>query len=176
MERGRLDVSAFAQPCVYGATLVKKPKNPTKVPNVPGKHLYDEFVPVILKRVTSNLDLPFKHVLKEHDLLVSQWHVVAALSTGEELSLKDVGLLTSLDQPTLSRIVDQMVARGLVHRAPKPTDGRFIEIRLTPKGEELLHEIWPKLWKAYRDYFDPLTKKEELQFTQLLHKLLGQKA
>lgn len=154
---------------------MKKPKIPTRAAHVLGAYLYDEFAPVVLKRVASNLDLPFKRALKEYDLLVSQWHVVAALTAGEELSLKDVAVLTCMDQPTLSRIVEQLVARELVQRAPNPTDGRFIEIRLTTRGEEMLHEIWPKLWKVYRDYFEPLTEKEEQLFSQLLQKLLGQR-
>ena len=40
-----------------------------------------------------------------------------------------------------SRLVDRIVARGLVDRRPATTDGRAVELTLTPEGERLSLEV-----------------------------------
>ncbi len=41
-----------------------------------------------------------------------------------------------LSQPALSRMVERLVNRGLVHRAPDPEDGRSVLLSLTEAGRE----------------------------------------
>jgi DNA-binding MarR family transcriptional regulator len=41
--------------------------------------------------------------------------------------------------PTMTRIVDGLVAAGLAERRPDPTDGRAVAIAATAAGERLMH-------------------------------------
>jgi DNA-binding MarR family transcriptional regulator len=43
--------------------------------------------------------------------------------------------------PTMSRLVDGLVARGLVHRAQDPVDRRQVVLTLSPAGEALRAEL-----------------------------------
>jgi DNA-binding MarR family transcriptional regulator len=46
-----------------------------------------------------------------------------------------------LSQPALSRLVDRLAERGLLHRCPDPADGRGVRISLTPAGRALQRQI-----------------------------------
>ncbi|MFG1922493.1 MarR family winged helix-turn-helix transcriptional regulator [Cryptosporangium sp. NPDC048952] len=46
-----------------------------------------------------------------------------------------------LSQPALSRMVDRLVAKGLVERCPDPADGRGVRLALTAAGRELQRTI-----------------------------------
>jgi len=46
-----------------------------------------------------------------------------------------------LSQPGLSRLVDRLVARGLVHRRKDPQDGRGVLVELTDEGRSVQRRI-----------------------------------
>jgi DNA-binding MarR family transcriptional regulator len=46
-----------------------------------------------------------------------------------------------LSQPALSRMVDRLVERGLVRRAPDPSDGRAVRLALTDAGRARQREV-----------------------------------
>jgi DNA-binding MarR family transcriptional regulator len=53
-----------------------------------------------------------------------------------------IGRLAEAEQvrsPTMSQIVDELVADGLVERVPSPEDARTTLVRTTPRGAELFH-------------------------------------
>jgi len=53
-----------------------------------------------------------------------------------------VGALARAEQvrsPTMSRVVADLEARGLVTRVPSSTDGRAVEVAATAKGRRVLH-------------------------------------
>lgn len=64
------------------------------------------------------------------------------------LALADAGPLTPgqladrerVQPPTMTRAVDALAGRGLVKRAPHPTDGRHVIVSLTEAGERALKE------------------------------------
>ncbi len=45
-----------------------------------------------------------------------------------------------LSQPALSRMIDRLVARGLLHRETDPDDGRAVRISLTEEGARVQRE------------------------------------
>ena len=55
------------------------------------------------------------------------------------LSLAGLAAAEQVKPPTMSRIVDALVDRGLVTRGAKPGDRRSVEIAATPEGTQLLN-------------------------------------
>jgi DNA-binding MarR family transcriptional regulator len=55
------------------------------------------------------------------------------------LSLADLAAAEQVRPPTMSRIVDALVERGLVTRVAKPGDRRSVAIAATSEGIDLLH-------------------------------------
>ena len=54
------------------------------------------------------------------------------------MSLAELATAEQVKPPTMSRIVDALVERGLITRIAKPGDRRSVEIAATPEGMQLL--------------------------------------
>jgi DNA-binding MarR family transcriptional regulator len=76
--------------------------------------------------------------LRPLGLTPSQAEVLRVLADHAPLTLNGLGsLLVCESGSSPSRLVDRVVAQGLVNRRPSTTDGREIELTLTPEGERL---------------------------------------
>jgi DNA-binding MarR family transcriptional regulator len=71
-------------------------------------------------------------------LTPAQAEVLLVLADREPLTLVEVGRYLVCETGSPSRIVDTMVRRGLVQRAPGQRDRRVIMLRLSPGGRALL--------------------------------------
>lgn len=82
--------------------------------------------------------------LKAADLPSLEWYdVLIELDRGDVLRPRDLQERLVIAQYNLSRMLDRMVAAGLVARAPCPQDGRGQLIELTPEGRAMRAAMWP---------------------------------
>lgn len=71
------------------------------------------------------------------DLTVDQWVVLDHLSQNSGISQIELGSITYKDPPTMTRILDLLVKKGLVTRLSFPSDRRKFTINLTEKGKQI---------------------------------------
>lgn len=71
---------------------------------------------------------------------VPQYRALCALERNPTASLGSIAELLGATQPTVSRLVSGLVARGYVERKTCSDDRRQCEIVLTPRGNRLLLE------------------------------------
>jgi DNA-binding MarR family transcriptional regulator len=107
------------------------------------------FIPYLLNQVADRYNKQFKQALRTAGLTVPQWRVIAVLNAAGGLSFTEIQDLTVIDQPTLSRTVEQMVKHGIVLRANRPGDARFAVVSLTEKGRKAYQTFWPVAWGAF---------------------------
>ncbi|WP_323377089.1 MarR family winged helix-turn-helix transcriptional regulator [Streptomyces smaragdinus] len=80
--------------------------------------------------------------LKPHGITPSQAEVLRLLQQHGPLSLNGLGQLLVCESGTNpSRLVERVVAAGLVERRTDPTDRRYLNLSLTPEGERLATEV-----------------------------------
>lgn len=80
--------------------------------------------------------------LRPLGLTPSQAEVLRVLADHAPLSLNGLGsLLVCESGSSPSRLVDRVVALGLVDRRPGPTDARAVELSLTAEGKRLAREV-----------------------------------
>lgn len=80
--------------------------------------------------------------LRPLGLTPSQAEVLRVLADHAPLSLNGLGSLLVCETGTSpSRLVDRVVARGLVDRRPGATDGRAVELTLTLEGRLLADKV-----------------------------------
>lgn len=87
--------------------------------------------------------------LAEHGVGVSQGYTLLSLPQEGNLSMNKLSEAMGLANSTTTRIVDQLVRKGLVRRKPDDVDRRVVNISLTPKGQAL----WRTLDKEQQDFF-----------------------
>ncbi len=76
---------------------------------------------------------------KESDTFtVSQLSAMAILERDGALTLGALAAAEKVQPPSMTRIVASLEQAGMVSRAADPTDGRQVQLTLTPGGVELL--------------------------------------
>ncbi len=103
-----------------------------------------------------------------------EYDVLFQLSRGEDgaMRMRDLTELILLSQPSLSRMVDRLSARGLVERRAAPDDGRGVVVALTEEGAALQRQIGRNHVRSIRRYVGGALDEEELHtLRRLTHKL-----
>jgi homoprotocatechuate degradation regulator HpaR len=113
-------------------------------------------LPVLLHRTREALAVHFRKIFALHDLTDPQWRVLRLLSQADELDVSTLAHRSYLMRESLSRILRDLGARGLIARRVSSTDARRFIHTLTPKGRHLLKEVSPA--------FNPVYKEIEARF------------
>ena len=92
-----------------------------------------EVVPSIMRNIRTEM----RHH-RAADLSVPQFRTLAFVDRGDKPSLSDVAEHIGLTLPSMSKIVDGLVARKLVTRETHSTDRRRLVLALTRSGQTAL--------------------------------------
>lgn len=86
--------------------------------------------------------------------------------------LRDINELVLLSQPSVSRLIDRLVARGFVEKIPDTNDGRGTIVRITDAGFETYRAVAVAHMETIADLMSSrLTDAELEQLTALTLKL-----
>lgn len=92
------------------------------------------------------------------DLTVDQWVVIDHIKPCPGISQNDLALKTAKDAPTVTRILDILVQKGLIRRQMSEFDRRKFNVYLTEEGEQIhqqafavIADIRKKSWKNLTD-------------------------
>lgn len=93
------------------------------------------------------------------------------------LRMQELGARVLLSRTRVSRLVDELVDRGLVEKQPDPSDGRATLAVLTPDGRASLRKTAPHYLAGIDRHFMSLfTKAERSTLTALLSRVAGHHA
>ncbi|MFI6020289.1 MarR family winged helix-turn-helix transcriptional regulator [Streptomyces sp. NPDC051287] len=76
-------------------------------------------------------------VLAEEECTVEEWRVLSIVGDGRGHPMSEIAEFALMPAPSLTKLVDRMVAATLVHRRPDPHDRRRVLLYLTPRGDDL---------------------------------------
>jgi DNA-binding MarR family transcriptional regulator len=133
----------------------------------------EAFIPYLLNHVVDRYNKQFKQALKSVGLTIPQWRVIAVLNASDGLSFTEIQDLTVIDQPTLSRTVEQMVGRGIVLRTNRPNDARYAVVSLTDKGRKAYETVWPVAWNAFAHGVRGISESAQRQLLATLKQMLA---
>lgn len=106
-------------------------------------YVFTESLPYLLNRVGSKISEVFMTHLREHELTVPMFRVLATVDQNGAQRLSDLAEKTSIEMSTLSRLIGTMSKRGLVSRTRLEDNARTVSITLTPKSTELIRTLTP---------------------------------
>ena len=99
-----------------------------------------------IRRTSATLLAPWEKFLKaKFGLSTSLFNVLRILrgSHPAPVTCGEIGERTIARDPDVTRLVDQLRARGLVTRSRSRADRRVVEVSITAKGLDLLRELDP---------------------------------
>jgi homoprotocatechuate degradation regulator HpaR len=102
-------------------------------------------LPVRLMRARESVMMRLRPVLRAHGVTEQQWRVLRTVQDLEETEITALAERVFLLPPSLSRIVRDLEARGLIVRRPSPQDQRRALVSIAPEGEALIHRVEPAL-------------------------------
>ncbi len=94
---------------------------------------------IVARRWRSLLDERLRHIGQS----AARMEALAAIINSPWPSAQvDIAKRLRIEGPTMTRMLDSLEADGLVERLPDPHDRRTKQLRLTPRGEAVLEEIF----------------------------------
>ncbi len=133
----------------------------TMPPEAPKRRMRIESRPIPMRSFSNSLPMAllkareavmrrFRPGLRSHGVTEQQWRVLRALAGRPALPLRELAAETCLLAPSLSRILPQLEARGLIVRQAVPGDLRRASVVPSPAGLELIAAHAPQSEAAYR--------------------------
>lgn len=102
-----------------------------------------EFLPYLLNRAGVKTGQTFSRDLEAFGLILSDWRILIALWQSEHQPLSVIAEMTVSDLSTMSRQVRALEKAGLIARQRSTSDGRALNLVLTPKGKKMTAQIIP---------------------------------
>lgn len=93
----------------------------------------------------------FRSSLHLFNLTEQQWRVLRALNAVQEIEVTDLANATSLLAPSLSRILRDLEARGLIRRRSDPADLRRALISISDTGLKVIAAVAPYSEEIYAE-------------------------
>ncbi|MEM7120411.1 MAG: homoprotocatechuate degradation operon regulator HpaR [Pseudomonadota bacterium] len=93
----------------------------------------------------------FRPNLNAHGVTDQQWRVLRALAEHKRMDAGALSRLITLRMPSLSRIMNDMEARGLVVKHRSGIDRRLVDLEITPDGKALFAEMSKESERVYRE-------------------------
>ncbi len=97
-----------------------------------------ETIPPVWNLVRSNL----RCIASENfEISVEQFHILRHIRKGIT-SVSELAAVKQISRPAISQAVDILVEKGLIARQQDAQDRRYVHLRLTPEGDDLLNKIF----------------------------------
>jgi len=128
-----------------------------------------------IRRTAASLLAPWEKFLKaQFNLSTSLFNVLRILrgSHPTALTCGEIAARTIARDPDITRLVDQLSARGLVIRRRSETDRRVVEVSITAKGLDLLRALDPHSQRMPRALMGHVSAAKLRQLTRLLSEVL----
>lgn len=110
--------------------------------------------------------------LARHGLNQARLIILVLLDNAEAGSMRSSELAdcANVSRATITGLLDTLEKAGLILRAPDPHDRRASNVKITPKGEEILHKVQPLQSRWAKEVFAPLSREERDELVRLLQK------
>lgn len=110
--------------------------------------------------------------LAEQGLTFMQYAILMSLRDGLALNAKDICVTLRHDSGALTRVIDQLEARGLIERKRSAEDRRAVELHLTAAGHATLKQVVPEVVKRINHALRGFSHGEVDELLRLLDKLI----
>jgi DNA-binding MarR family transcriptional regulator len=126
-----------------------------------------------LMRICSNRLLPqMESLFEDQELSFSQWTTLVALHDGRITTAGDLAHNICHDAGSLTRLIDEMVRRGLVSRNRSESDRRVVTLALTPRGRDLVEALAPRVMNYWNGLLAGFSHSEVDTLINLLTRLV----
>lgn len=139
---------------------------------LPDTYRSRDSVGYLVRRLYTLMLARFEAALAQADFTLTQWIVLIQVHEGVARTASDIAHDLGHDTGALTRVVDQLEARGFLQRRRSAQDRRQVELRLTPAGHAIVRKLLPLVVDQTNQALTPLTREEFGQMHRMLVRLV----
>lgn len=121
-----------------------------------------------IRQLVRALRLFDREAQTKHGISAAQMFVLHTLSEEEALSLNELSERTATDQSSASVVVQRLVEAGYVTRTQKAQDRRHVELRLTPRGRNVIRRSPPPAQQKILAVIEAMPPRDRKAFAAML--------
>jgi len=125
----------------------------------------------LTKRAHSLMLDVMEPLLEERGFSFIQYVILVWLRDGLAVNPKDICFQYRHNSGALTRVIDQLAARGFLERVRRDRDRRKVELQLTPAGREAVERLIPLVVEKLNLALADFSSAEVQEFHRLLIKL-----
>lgn len=110
---------------------------------------FSESLPMLLLRARETAMARFRPILHAHGVTEQQWRALRALHDLGELTATGLAAECSILAPSMTRILRKLVEQEWITVTKSSRDLRELNVSISPKGQQLVDEIGPKVEEQY---------------------------
>jgi len=131
----------------------------------------EDYLPYQLFRIVNQLTLNLKNDLRPAKMTLARWRTLSVLTATDGRSMGELARYMVIEQPALSRVIDQMERDGLVTRHLANNDNRVVQVYLTDAGRQMFKQIRPLELRHYEQTIKGFEPAELEDLNKLLNRL-----
>jgi MarR family transcriptional regulator, organic hydroperoxide resistance regulator len=120
------------------------------------------------RRVGADLE----RVLSSKGVQTDEWRVLEVLADEQGRSMGELAQVVAMNHPTLTKLIDRMVAKSWVLRNVDVRDSRRVLVFITDLGLKMMDRLKEPLARHQRDVLDSLGERKANQLRKLLTELM----
>ena len=132
----------------------------------------DGYLAALLAQASHRISAEFHQVARAAGVPVAEWRILASLAGGEPLPVGRLAQIVIAPQPTVTRQLDRMAAKGLVERVAHESDRRLALVQITPKGEALADSLVRQARAHEKRVLAPFGPERAAALKQMLGELI----
>lgn len=113
-----------------------------------GLGAFGNSLPAALLRAREAVMARMRPILRRHDVTEQQWRVLRTLGDAGEIEVTELARSVFLLPSSLSRILRDLAARGMIDRRTPSHDLRTNLVSLTPQGVRFIATVGPEIAQA----------------------------
>ena len=115
----------------------------------------------------------FRPLLQDYGLTEQQWRVLRALEARGTMTATSLSNACAILAPSMTRIIRRLVETEFVTAERSDSDHREIEVRIAPRGTEVVADLGPEMERQYLEIRDSLHPDDYAALTRALKNLIA---
>ena len=132
----------------------------------------DGYLPALLAQASHLISGEFHHIVTRKGMTVSEWRVLASLAGAEPMSIGELARIAVMKQPTLTRVLDRMEARGHVERIAHESDRRITLVAISAAGSRQVADLIALANEHERRVLEPFGMARSLELKKTLKQMI----
>ena len=132
----------------------------------------DNYLAALLAQASALISTEFHVVVQVNGFSVSEWRILASLTGSLGMSIGGLAEVAITKQPTATRLLDRMEAKGYVERFAHNTDRRVTLVRITPQGQTIVTSLIEQAKEHERRVLEPFGLKQAEDLKETLRKII----